>query len=336
MVVSEGMAGHNRDMLAVFAVFGLLIASGIAFGLSIIVAARTVDGEALARQEARIAPTLAAMPRSDAAELAEAGRTLRLDGLAWFDAASSRRPGAMLQIAGPDGTPRGLLGWNPERPGARLLALALPGVLAAAGLLAAAAATAVHLTLAGFARIAREKARAEHLANCDHLTGLANRRAFERRLAEAAGRGEAFALLAVDLDHFKTLNDRFGHAGGDAALIAVARRLEAAAPAGATVARLGGDEFAVLSPGLAAEGALDLAAAVSRAIAEPCRIAGCKVRVGGSVGVACAPDHGVGTDELMRRADIALYEVKDAGRSFALMFEPAMEARAALRALRAA
>jgi diguanylate cyclase (GGDEF)-like protein len=324
-------------MLAVFAVFGLLIASGLAFGLSIVVAARTVDGEALARQEARIARTLAGMPRRDAAALAEAGRTLGLDGLAWVDAASSRRPGAILQIVGPDGTPRGLLGWNPERPGARLLALALPGVLAAAGLLGAAAAAAVRLTLAGFARIGQEKARAERLANGDQLTGLANRRAFERHLAEAAGEGGPFALLAIDLDHFKTLNDRFGHAAGDQALVAVAQHLRGAAPAGATVARLGGDEFAVLVPALEPEAAFDLAAKVSRAIAAPCRIGGgCEVRIGGSIGVACAPHHGIGTDELMRRADIALYEVKENGRSFALMFESAMEARAALRALRAA
>ena len=151
------------------------------------------------------------------------------------------------------------------------------------------------------------------------------------------GSGEApsFALLAIDLDHFKALNDRLGHVAGDKALAQVARRLERHAPGVATLTRLGGDEFAVLVPGMGPDEALALASRIAAAIAAPYVIgAGMTAHLGASIGIACAPLHGTAEDDLIRRADMALYEVKEKGRSFALVFDPAMEARAAVRALR--
>ncbi len=115
----------------------------------------------------------------------------------------------------------------------------------------------------------------------------------------------------------------------------MARRLERHAPGVATLTRLGGDEFAVLVPGMGPDEALSLASRIAAAIAAPYVIgAGMTAHLGASIGIACAPLHGTAEDDLIRRADMALYEVKEKGRSFALVFDPAMEARAAVRALR--
>lgn len=174
--------------------------------------------------------------------------------------------------------------------------------------------------------VTRDHAIAEQtrrLAEIDALTGLANRRLFDERLANLA-HDPAAALLLIDLDGFKALNDALGHAHGDACLQEAARRLESACRTAALVARLGGDEFAVLL----ADGATGKRTA--QRVVEALRISierdGAKHAVSASVGVARAD--GATPAEWFARADLALYDAKGSGRNGFSTFEPAMAARA--------
>ena len=152
--------------------------------------------------------------------------------------------------------------------------------------------------------------RLRHEATHDALTGLANRVLFGRRLAAAAPGG--VALLHIDLDGFKPINDTYGHHAGDLVLIRVAERLAAALPGGATAARLGGDEFAVLLPG-AGRAAADLVADRFRAaLAAPIEADGQVLSIGASIGVVAGS--GADPEALLREADEAMYRIKHAAR----------------------
>lgn len=156
----------------------------------------------------------------------------------------------------------------------------------------------------------------ERLALHDALTGLANRVLFnervERALATARRRGEQAAVLVVDLDDFKEVNDVLGHASGDALLRQIAPRLQETLRDEDTVARMGGDEFAVLLPEVAdAEGAATVAAKLVRALEQPFALADVTIGIEASVGIALFPDHGEDGDELIRHADTAMYAAKE-------------------------
>jgi diguanylate cyclase (GGDEF)-like protein len=160
-----------------------------------------------------------------------------------------------------------------------------------------------------------EKRRAvtqiERMARHDSLTDLPNRLLFRERLEESVRRGgaaEALAVLCVDLDRFKAVNDTLGHPAGDELLRAVARRLSDCVRQTDMVARLGGDEFAIIQAGGPQPvAATALAARLVRAIAAPFEIGGHKVSVGASVGIALSPEHGLSPDDLLKKADLALY-----------------------------
>ncbi|MGD0472288.1 MAG: GGDEF domain-containing protein [Candidatus Velthaea sp.] len=157
------------------------------------------------------------------------------------------------------------------------------------------------------------------LAHHDMLTGLPNRLAFADFVRRAAGRakqGERFAILLVDLDRFKAVNDMLGHAMGDALLCEVAARLRRAVREGDRVARMGGDEFAILVDGSGLpESAEQLAHRLVRSVGAPYVIRGCAMAVGASVGVAVGDPGDHDPDLLLRNADIALYQAKNEGRS---------------------
>ena len=158
------------------------------------------------------------------------------------------------------------------------------------------------------------------LAYHDGLTGLPNRLRLEDHLQQAialAGRRhEPLALLFIDLDRFKPINDQHGHAVGDQVLCEVARRLQASLRAADLVARLGGDEFVVLLTTLAShEDCLVVADKLMLALAEPMQIGALTLQVGASMGVARHPEAGNTVAELLRSADAAMYQVKQAGRS---------------------
>ncbi len=160
----------------------------------------------------------------------------------------------------------------------------------------------------------------DRLASHDSLTGLLNRRAFldrlEHALAQARRSQGRLALLYIDLDHFKPINDQFGHAAGDALLEGLARRLQHLVRESDTVARLGGDEFVLLiEQGAADDGALQgVAHKVLAALREPVRFQGQELVCGGSIGIARFPHDGPTAGELLAAADQAMYRAKTEGR----------------------
>jgi diguanylate cyclase (GGDEF)-like protein/PAS domain S-box-containing protein len=178
----------------------------------------------------------------------------------------------------------------------------------------------------------RAQARAQHLSLHDPLTGLPNRALLVARLAEALDSARhadgLTAVLCLDLDRFKEVNDSHGHAAGDLLLQETAHRLLACVRETDTVARLGGDEFIVVQRGLkTASDAQALGQRLLRSFADPVPLDGCKALVGLSIGIALAPADGTSAEQLLRNADIALYRAKEEGRGTYRFFEPAMDAR---------
>lgn len=174
-----------------------------------------------------------------------------------------------------------------------------------------------------------------HLANFDSLTGLSNRRRFrgrlETRVAESR-EGSGCALMLLDLDNFKSVNDSLGHGVGDRLLQMVARRLETCVRPDDVLARLGGDEYALLCarvPTLRA--ANDRGQELLAALNQACIIDDVRIEVRASVGVALAPEHGSSAEELMRNADTALYAAKDTGRGVVRLFDAHLDRRSKQR-----
>jgi diguanylate cyclase (GGDEF)-like protein/PAS domain S-box-containing protein len=177
-----------------------------------------------------------------------------------------------------------------------------------------------------------------HMARHDALTNLPNRTLFREQLEKAlrlAKRSDQLAVLCLDLDHFKDINDSLGHPVGDALLKEVARRLGECITEHDTVARLGGDEFAIVQfcsdcdPSAVAL----LASHVVEKVSAPYEIAGHQLVIGVSIGISLAPEDGKNPDELLKKADLALYRAKEDGRGTYRFFETGMDARAQARRL---
>lgn len=163
----------------------------------------------------------------------------------------------------------------------------------------------------------------EHLAHHDPLTGLANRALFQQRLSEA--RGDEVAVLLLDLDHFKEVNDSLGHPVGDVLLVSVANRLREVLGPQVTIARLGGDEFAAILAGHDGENEVAMVALrLIETVGAPHTIGGQPVRVGASIGIAVATA-GTASEELFKNADVALYAAKTEARGAYRFFEPSMQ-----------
>ncbi len=229
-----------------------------------------------------------------------------------------------------------LLGWSAYMVGALCIAALLRGLLPAnfwtqhlfqfASLLEMLAWTRVlGLRIAGIRRNAErtelERAALVTMAHTDALTGLPNRRGLQLALAAAlpACQGtqgdQALALFLLDLDGFKPVNDRLGHDAGDVLLVQVGQRLRAQVRQGDLVARLGGDEFVIMAPGIPGEAeAMVLGRKLLDAFQQPFDVGGQVCRVGLTIGFALAPHDGIHADDLLKRADAAMYAGKQAGR----------------------
>lgn len=181
-------------------------------------------------------------------------------------------------------------------------------------------------------QLALANRRVLELAQTDILTGLPNRAFFLEQLKDAGSyerrHRHAFSVLMLDLDRFKNVNDSLGHAAGDALLRQVALRLRSALRGNDVLARLGGDEFAIIQAGCNDQrtGSIDLAGRISKLIAEPFQLPGHQVEIGTSIGIAMAPEHGSDQEQLLKKADLALYRSKSAGRNCFTLYDEAMSA----------
>ena len=180
----------------------------------------------------------------------------------------------------------------------------------------------------------RAEERIAHVARHDALTGLPNRTVFmeaAEKWLQSPAPGKAFSTLLLDLDNFKLVNDSAGHAVGDALLKMAAQRLLQCVDRTDIVTRLGGDEFTILQAakeGDAREEAIILANRLIAAISEPYEINGREETVGTSIGINVAPDHGTDANQLLKNADLALYQAKSEGRGKYCFFEAIMETEA--------
>ena len=183
----------------------------------------------------------------------------------------------------------------------------------------------------------KSEQRIAFMAHHDVLTGLANRLAIMEKIEEAVARhrrrGDPFAVLLLDLDRFKHVNDTLGHAVGDALLRETATRLKASLRETDVLARLGGDEFAIVQDrdNNQREAASALAERITEVISRPFSIEGNEVNIATSIGIALVPEHAANSDSLMKMADLALYKAKSAGRNGYRFFDPEMSLAASAR-----
>ncbi|EJJ31615.1 diguanylate cyclase (GGDEF) domain-containing protein [Rhizobium sp. CF142] len=237
------------------------------------------------------------------------------------------------------GDPIGFIIWRPDLPGSRVIGRLVP-VLSVAGLVIAGLFFALMGRLRGSLReLSASEHHARHLSLHDVLTGLPNRALFAARfeqcLAAMKSPGELAVLALVDLDKFKEVNDIHGHAAGDELLRDAVDRMNALVERGDTLARLGGDEFALLLPDVRADddSYILLCNAIIEALSKPFQLRGgdVVVRIGCSIGIAAFHDAAQATSEILRRADVALYEAKTNGRGRLIEYDPSLDHRVEAR-----
>lgn len=321
-----------RRLIAAGAAAVLLLAFGLV--LAAIDAAGQVDKAAIDAEMARAERAVAAMTRDDGSltgeDIHKLERDFSLIGARLVAASEVAASEVTIRVSGnAEGSGPLYLAWTPHRIGSEIFAILAPRRITISVLLIA----VIGCILSWLSRTASvldmHRRAARELAIRDALTGLANRRHFEEILrSDISGNGAAaapFALLCLDLDGFKGVNDTMGHGAGDQLLRSIGERLAAMAAPGDLVARLGGDEFALIRrTGLDRD---ELAAFARSAILELCRphaVCGIEISVGVSVGIALAPDHGQSAENLLSSADIALYQAKaQAGPAFAFAISEA-------------
>jgi diguanylate cyclase len=222
------------------------------------------------------------------------------------------------------------LNWTPERPGDPILDRLFPiAIFSSMAISIFAWLSYAHVTRVT-ANMLRSEEKAQHLAGHDTLSGLPNRLRFTEHLTALLSRIEredtGLAVLFIDLDKFKEVNDTYGHAAGDMVIVGCAERMASQLRANDVLARFGGDEFAIIQTGVRTP--LDaemLGRRIIDAIRPAFQIGEAEAYVGASIGIALAPQNGTDASELMRLADIAMYRAKNGGRNRACFFEQRMD-----------
>lgn len=278
----------------------------------------------------------------DGAYLNELARRSMLGGVHFSKTGQGNHGEQALALAGRDGRQIGYVMWQPDLPGTRLMKVIGPVIavvlLAIIGIIVWLA-RSLWRSMSNLSKTLIElrasEAQAQHLAFHDVLTGLPNRALFEDRINQALARvrrGERIALLALDLDRFKHVNDTLGHHAGDGLINEVAARLCTLVRATDTVARVGGDEFVIIQTDIAAASdAETLCQRIFETIREPFNLLGDQTHIGVSIGIALAPEDATERAELMRKADIALYVAKRSGRDRRQYFTRSMDDTIRLR-----
>jgi diguanylate cyclase len=241
-----------------------------------------------------------------------------------------------IPIASAAGETIAVVSWIPDRPGDPILDRLLPiAVFSGLAIMIFAWLAYVHVTRVTD-NMLRSEERAQHMAGHDTLSGLPNRMRFTEHLIALLPRcqqeGGGIAVLFIDLDKFKEVNDTHGHAAGDYVIVGCAERMASQLRASDVLARFGGDEFAIIQTGVrSAHDAELLARRIIDAIRPAFQIGEAEAYVGASIGIALAPANATDAAELMRLADIAMYRAKNEGRNRACFFEQRMDDTLRLR-----
>jgi len=263
--------------------------------------------------------------------LADIAARLDLRNLRRVDAGSVPEGDYVFNLGGESGQTVASIAWTPQRPGAEIAYSVVPLVAFALAGFALLAAFVLAFMRRMAAAIAAGESRLRHLALHDPLCGLPNRNYFAERLEKVIQyvqeSGSAAAVLYIDLDHFKDVNDTLGHPIGDDLIRNVTHRLSHALRGDDLVARFGGDEFAVLAPSAADSTTVQaIAARILSALCAPYSISGHTIVIGASIGIAIIDQRSGGAADIMRYADMALYRAKNEGRNRACIYDNAMDA----------
>src|SRR5581483_7407385 len=258
--------------------------------------------------------------------ISEIGESLLLRDLKLLPAPVKDEGYVSEAFVGDDGVLLGYLSWITRRPGAALLNIILP--LVALGVLATwlLSKTMFNRLKRASEALAHSESQARHEAKHDALSGLPNRVHMVEKIEAflhspvAKRTGQRAVAAYIDIDRFKDINDTLGHEAGDQLISAVAQRLVGRLRPQDFLSRFGGDEFAILCAPASHDAAAALARRIAQAFESPFNIKGQNIRVTASVGLAIAPENGTSASELMRHADIALYEAKNQGRDRAILF----------------
>jgi diguanylate cyclase (GGDEF)-like protein len=245
-------------------------------------------------------------------------------------ALENREGVGQYQLQSPRGKNIGVVAWKTNQPGSQMLRRINPFLAFAAFMIAAVVIAVTVFTKLMTKRLARSESNAVYAARHDALSGLPNRSRYHSLLTDTLEEGfykaTNTAVVYIDLDHFKDINDTLGHSAGDKVIVAVAQRLRRVIPETGIVARISGDEFAMVIKNCESDEWLEyILDQVQDEITRPIMIGRRELFASLSMGVAIAPRDGNDPDELLRKADIALYDAKANGRSRRSFFEPTME-----------
>jgi diguanylate cyclase (GGDEF)-like protein len=253
----------------------------------------------------------------DRGDLAAAVERLNLDGFRVTTIADAPDQAARFDATKLDGSPAFALLWNQPDPRRIILFAVLPLGVALVSAITALLAIMLRRYRTALSELAASEERNRQMANHDSLTGLANRAQFDARLDEMIGERPqgGFAVMCIDLDKFKAVNDTYGHNAGDAVLVAAASRFAERVGSRGLVARVGGDEFVVLvTAGIKPSMLQTLGEELIADACEPVMFEGAELRIGASIGVSIWPTNGQTAKEIIHAADQVLYDSKRAGR----------------------
>jgi diguanylate cyclase (GGDEF)-like protein len=298
---------------------------------AILAAVAIASSDDLSRDKGEKAPVVMSVKLIDSDVLAEIASHLQLRNLRQVGVEPITPGDYVFKLTDPQGQQVATFAWTPKRPGAEIVSSVIPFIaVAVAGFALLAALVLGHMRRTA-ATIASGESRLRHLALHDALCGLPNRIYFGEQLESAItevrkGSSPAAAVLYIDLDHFKDVNDTLGHPIGDELIRAVTQRLTSTVREKDLVARIGGDEFAVITAGGSDHPTLlNIANRLISAICAPYTIANQTIVIGASIGIAVINEKIAGAADVMRHADMALYRAKNEGRNRACIYDTAMD-----------